>query len=59
MKIQPFSSTIRRREMDAVLTCMVEEKIGPGESNQRLIQLCKEYFNVDGAVAVRSPAIAL
>ena len=47
MKIQPFSSTIRRREMDAVLTCMVEEKIGPGESNLRLIQYVKEYFGVD------------
>ena len=59
MKIQPFSSTIRRREMDAVLTCMVEEKIGPGESNLRLIQYVKEYFGVDGAVAFRSPSIAL
>ena len=59
MKIQPFSSTIRRREMDAVLTCMVEEKIGPGESNLRLTQQVKEYFGVDGAVALRSPAIAL
>lgn len=59
MKIQPFSSTIRRKEMDAVLTCMVEEKIGPGESNLRLIQQVKEYFDVDGAVAFRSPSIAL
>ena len=59
MKIQPFSSTIRRREMDAVLTCMVEEKIGPGESNLKLVQQVKEFFGVDGAVAVRSPAIAL
>jgi len=59
MKIQPFSSTIRRREMDAVLTCMVEEKIGPGENNLRLTQYAKEFFGVDGAVAVRSPAIAL
>lgn len=59
MKIQPFSSTIRRKEMDAVLTCMVEEKIGPGESNLRLIQQVKEFFGVDGAVAFRSPSIAL
>nr|MCR4790651.1 DegT/DnrJ/EryC1/StrS family aminotransferase [Treponemataceae bacterium] len=44
---------------DAVLTCMVEEKIGPGESNARLIQQAKDFFKVDGAVAVRSPAIAL
>lgn len=45
--------------MDAVLTCMVDEKIGPGEMNLRLVQLAKEFFGVDGAVAFRSPAIAL
>ena len=33
--IQTYSSTIRRKEMDAVLTCMVDEKIGPGELNAR------------------------
>ncbi|MBR6583606.1 MAG: DegT/DnrJ/EryC1/StrS aminotransferase family protein [Treponema sp.] len=57
--IQTYSTTIRRKEMDAVLTCMVDEKIGPGELNTRLIQLVKEFFKCDGAVALRSPAIAL
>jgi len=57
--IQTYSSTIRRKEMDAVLTCMVDEKIGPGELNARLIQQVKEFFKCDGAVALRSPAIAL
>ncbi|WP_191016484.1 DegT/DnrJ/EryC1/StrS family aminotransferase [Treponema zioleckii] len=57
--IQTFSSTIRRREMDAVLTCMVDEKIGPGELNSRLIQTVKEFTGCDGAVAFRSPKIAL
>lgn len=57
--IQTYSSTIRRKEMDAVLTCMVDEKIGPGELNTRLIQQVKEFFKCDGAVALRSPAIAL
>ena len=57
--IQTFSSTIRRKEMDAVLTCMVDEKIGPGELNARLIQTVKEFFSCSGAVALRSPAIAL
>jgi dTDP-4-amino-4,6-dideoxygalactose transaminase len=45
--------------MDAVLTCMVDEKIGPGELNTRLIQTVKEFFKCDGAVAFRSPATAL
>lgn len=57
--IQTYSTTIRRKEMDAVLTCMVDEKIGPGELNGRLIQQLKEFVKCDGAVALRSPAIAL
>ena len=57
--IQTYSTTIRRREMDAVLTCMVDEKIGPGELNTRLISQVKEFIKCDGAVALRSPAIAL
>lgn len=57
--IQTYSTTIRRKEMDAVLTCMVDEKIGPGELNSRLIQQVKDFFKCDGAVALRSPAIAL
>ena len=56
--IQTYSTTIRRKEMDAVLTCMVDEKIGPGELNARLIQTVKEFTKCDGAVALRSPAIA-
>lgn len=57
--IQTYSTTIRRKEMDAVLTCMVDEKIGPGELNGRLISQIKEFIKCDGAVALRSPAIAL
>jgi len=56
--IATFSSTIRRKEMDAVLTCMVDEKIGPGELNAKLVQTVKEFIGCDGAVALRSPAIA-
>ncbi len=59
MKIQTYSSTIRRKEMDAVLTCMVEEKTGPGEMNLRLVELIQKTFDVSGAVALRSPALAL
>lgn len=59
MSIQTYSSTIRRKEMDAVLTCMVDEKTGPGELNARLVQQTKDYFKVAGAIALRSPALAL
>lgn len=59
MKIPVHSSTIRRSEMDAVLTRMVEEKIGPGEMNKNLINLVSEYFGIAGAASFRSPSIAL
>ena len=42
--IQTYSTTIRRKEMDAVLTCMVDEKIGPGELNLRFLSSVKEFF---------------
>lgn len=57
--IQTYSSTIRRKEMDAVLTCMVDEKIGPGEMARRLVQSARDFFSVDGGLALRSPAVAL
>lgn len=57
--ISTFSSTIRRKEMDAVLTCLVDEKIGPGEMNAKLTQYVKDFLGAAGAVAFRNPAIAL
>ena len=59
MKIEVHSPTIRRKEMDAVLTAMVEEKIGPGERSRLLLQTAKEQLRFDYALALRSPAIAL
>lgn len=59
MLIPLFSPTIRRSEMDAVLTCLVEEKVGPGEMVVRLEKKVSEFFGVPAAVALRSPAIAL
>lgn len=45
--------------MDAVLTVLVEEKIGPGEQAERLIQIARERLRFDYCLALRSPAIAL
>ncbi|GHV65042.1 aminotransferase [Spirochaetia bacterium] len=59
MKIEVYSPTIRRKEMDAVLTAMVEDKIGPGEQARLLIQIAKEHLRFDYCLALRSPAIAL
>jgi dTDP-4-amino-4,6-dideoxygalactose transaminase len=59
MKIEVYSPTIRRKEMDAVLTALVEDKIGPGEQARFLIQIAKEHLQYDFCLALRSPAIAL
>jgi dTDP-4-amino-4,6-dideoxygalactose transaminase len=59
MKIEVYSPTIRRKEMDAVLTAMVEDKIGPGERARLLIANAKEQFRFDYCQSLRSPAIAL
>ncbi|MDR2097436.1 MAG: DegT/DnrJ/EryC1/StrS family aminotransferase, partial [Spirochaetaceae bacterium] len=59
MVIEVYSPTIRRKEMDAVLTVMVEEKIGPGEQAERLIQTAKERLGFEYCLALRSPATAL
>ena len=59
MKIEVYSPTIRRKEMDAVLTAMVEERIGPGDRGRLLIQTAKEHLRFDYALALRSPAVAL
>lgn len=57
--IETYSPTIRRREMDAVLTVLVEEKIGPGERAGMLIQSAKEHIGFDYCATLRSPAFAL
>jgi len=59
MKIEIYSPTIRRKEMDAVLTAMVENRIGPGEQAKFLIQTAREKIRFDYCMALRSPAIAL
>lgn len=59
MKIESHSPTIRRREMDAVLTSMVHEQVGPGEQTARLVQIAKEYISYDFCLPLRSPVTAL
>ena len=57
--IYTFSPTIRRKEMDAVLSCMVDEKIGPGDISRQFTETAAALFHVEGAVALRSPLKAL
>lgn len=59
MKIDSYSPTIRRKDMDAVLTTMVLERLGPGEQVQKLLQHAKENLLFDNCIALRSPVMAL
>jgi dTDP-4-amino-4,6-dideoxygalactose transaminase len=59
MKIEVYSPTIRRKEMDAVLTALVEDKVGPGEHAQNLVRIAKERLQFEYCLALRSPAAAL
>jgi dTDP-4-amino-4,6-dideoxygalactose transaminase len=59
MKIAVYSPTIRRKEMDAVLTTMVQDRVGPGELARSLVQTAREHIQFDFCLALRSPAIAL
>ena len=59
MKIEVYSPTIRRKEMDAVLTALVEDKVGPGERSRNLVRIAKERLQFDYCLALRSPATAL
>jgi dTDP-4-amino-4,6-dideoxygalactose transaminase len=45
--------------MDAVLTALVEDKVGPGEHSGFLTQTVKEYLGFDSCISLRSPAMAL
>lgn len=58
-KIKVYSPAINRREMDAVLTCLVDEEVGPGSTLLRLISFLKEDFGCLAAAAFRTPAGAL
>jgi dTDP-4-amino-4,6-dideoxygalactose transaminase len=59
MKIEVYSPTIRRKEMDAVLTALVEDRIGPGEQAKLLVQIAREKLKFDFCLALRSPVAAL
>lgn len=48
-----FKPSIKRRDMDAVLTTLVSEKIGPHEKNQELVETVAEYLGLKAGLAVR------
>ena len=53
MSISVFRPTIKRRDMDAVLSCMVSDDIGPGQRAQNLVREVSRYLGISGGIALR------
>jgi len=53
MSITINKPSIKRTDMDSVLTCMVSDHIGPGTLSDRLVKDVCEYLGIDGGIALR------
>ncbi len=51
--------SIRRKDMDAVLTCMVDDNIGPGDRSKELISAVSHRLGIAGGIALRERGRAL
>lgn len=45
--------SIRRKDMDAVLSCMVTDSLGPGSLSDQLSDAVAGYLNLSGGIALR------
>lgn len=59
MILTPKNSYIRRREMNAVLDCLVEDFSNNGFYRTQFLKQAKEIFSFEYGVALRSPCTAL
>lgn len=61
MQIPVFKPSLKRKEMHSVLSCLVSDKIGPGEVSSRLVKEFTAYLNLDNGYIFRSyfPALML
>ena len=53
MPITVFKPSIRRRDMDAVLSCLVSDQLGPGVMLQSFVGDVAKYLGLSGGSAVR------
>ncbi|MFA5447978.1 MAG: DegT/DnrJ/EryC1/StrS family aminotransferase [Sphaerochaeta sp.] len=54
-----YKPTLRRKDMDAVLQTMVDERIGPGERKSEFLQQFCDLLEAKGGIALRSYPDAL
>lgn len=52
--ISVFKPTIKRKDMDSVLTCMVSEEIGAGSLSHQFVSKMSSYIGVYNGIAVSS-----
>ncbi|MGN0907328.1 MAG: DegT/DnrJ/EryC1/StrS family aminotransferase [Bullifex sp.] len=52
--IRFYKPTLRRKDMDAVLQTMVDEKIGPGDRRKLFLKSLCEYLGIKDGIALRS-----
>lgn len=45
--------------MDSVLTCLVNDSLGPGDENKQFVKMAAEYLGCSGGLAFREPQRAL
>lgn len=45
--------------MDSVLTCMVNDSLGPGDENKQFVKMLADYLGSAGGIAFREPQRAL
>ena len=53
MQKSVYKPTIKRRDMDAVLNCLVDESVGPGEYTEVLSKQMASYLGLAGGIALR------
>lgn len=59
MSIPITRPSIKRADMDSVLSCMVTDSLGPGILSQRLVKDVAEYLGVEGGLAFREYSRAI
>ncbi len=59
MTVPVFKPSIRRKEMDAVLTCMVNDNLWPGQLSEQFVKEAASYIGAAGGIALREYARAI
>jgi perosamine synthetase len=59
MAVPIFRPTVKRKDMGSVLSCIVSDKIGPGEISRELVTRACHLLGHAGGITVANPYIAL